>query len=74
MSSPLAKQQLIKVITNMKLKCLGEDAKWWHKIYFGLEVLLDFKKAFPSKELLPTEDTKTVESVCKILRAFYHAC
>ena len=73
MSSPLAKQQLIKVITNMKLKCLGEDAKWWHKIYFGLEVLLDFRKAFPSKELLPTEDTKTVEYVCKILWAFYHA-
>ncbi|RLN04129.1 zinc finger BED domain-containing protein RICESLEEPER 1-like [Panicum miliaceum] len=72
MSSPLAKKQLIEV-TNMKLKCLGEDAKWWHKIYFGLEVLLDFKKAFPSEELLPAEDTKTVESVCKILRAFYHA-
>ncbi|RLM61240.1 hypothetical protein C2845_PM14G04240 [Panicum miliaceum] len=60
MSLPMAKQQLIEVVTNMKLKCLGEDAKWWHKIYFGLEVLLDFKKSFPSKELLPAEDTKTV--------------
>jgi len=51
MSSSLAKQQLI-VVANMKLKCLGEDAKWWHKIYFGLEVLLDFKKAFPSKRVV----------------------
>ena len=73
MSSPLAKQQLIEVVTNMELKCLREDAKWWHKNYFWLEVLLDFKKAFPSEELLSAKDTKTVESVCNILRAFCHA-
>ncbi|CAL5010546.1 unnamed protein product [Urochloa decumbens] len=50
-----------------------ENAKWWHKIYFGLEVVLHFKKAFSSHDFLSAEDTNTVESVCKILRTFYHA-
>ncbi|XP_062191580.1 zinc finger BED domain-containing protein RICESLEEPER 2-like isoform X2 [Phragmites australis] len=73
MSSSLTRQQLLEVVTHMGLKCPQEDAKWWHKIYFRLEVFLQFKKAFPSEELLSAEDTKTVESVCKILRAFYRA-
>ncbi|CAL5003690.1 unnamed protein product [Urochloa decumbens] len=73
MSSSPGQQQLIEVMTNMTLKCPQEDAKRWHKIYFGLEVLLHFKKAFPSEELLSAKNTRTVESVCNILRAFYHA-
>ncbi|KAL6843091.1 hypothetical protein ACP4OV_026804 [Aristida adscensionis] len=73
MTSSLTRQQLLEVVTHVGLKCPLEDAKWWHKIYFRLEVLLHFKKAFPSEELLSAEDTKIVESVCKILRAFYRA-
>ncbi|KAL6659404.1 hypothetical protein ACP70R_003444 [Stipagrostis hirtigluma subsp. patula] len=72
-SSLLTQQQLKEVITNTELKCPEEDSKKWHKIYFGLEVLLHFKKSFPSEELLPAEDTKTVESVYKIFRAFHRA-
>lgn len=72
-SSSLTRQQLLEVVAHMGLKCPQEDAKWWHKIYFRLEVLLHFKKAFPSEELLTAEDNKTVESVCRILRAFYRA-
>lgn len=73
MSSSLTRQQLLEVVSHMGLKCPQEDAKWWHRIYFRLEVLLHFKKAFPSEELLSAEDNKTVESVCRILRAFYRA-
>ncbi|KAL6659402.1 hypothetical protein ACP70R_003442 [Stipagrostis hirtigluma subsp. patula] len=73
MSSSLTQQQLLEVVTHVGLKCPLEDAKWWHKIYFRLEVLLHFKKAFPSEELISAEDNKIVESVCKILRAFYRA-
>lgn len=73
MSTALTQELLIEVVTNMGLKCPQEDAKWWHKIYFGLEVVLHFKKAFSSQDFLSAEDTKTVESACKILRAFYHA-
>ncbi|WVZ94800.1 hypothetical protein U9M48_040650, partial [Paspalum notatum var. saurae] len=69
----LTRQQLLEVVTHIGLKCPQEDAKWWHKIYFRLEVLLHFKKAFPSEELLSAEDTKTIESVCRILRTFYRA-
>jgi len=57
----------------MELKFPEEDEKSWHKIYFGLEVLLHFKKTFPSEELLPAKETEIIESVCKILRAIYHA-
>ncbi|XP_015651013.1 zinc finger BED domain-containing protein RICESLEEPER 2-like isoform X1 [Oryza sativa Japonica Group] len=71
--SSLTQQQLFEAVTNMGLKCPQEDAKWWHKIYFRLEVVLHCKKAFPSEELLPAEDYKVVESICKILRAFYRA-
>ncbi|XP_022683336.1 zinc finger BED domain-containing protein RICESLEEPER 1-like [Setaria italica] len=73
MSSSLTRQQLLEVVTHIGLKCPQEDAKWWHKIYFRLEVFLHFKKAFPSEELLSAEDSKTVESVCRILRGFYRA-
>ncbi|XP_034599480.1 zinc finger BED domain-containing protein RICESLEEPER 1-like [Setaria viridis] len=73
MSSSLTRQQLLEVVTHIGLKCPQEDSKWWHKIYFRLEVFLHFKKAFPSEELLSAEDTKTVESVCRILRVFYRA-
>ncbi|RLM60460.1 hypothetical protein C2845_PM14G04250 [Panicum miliaceum] len=73
MSSSLIQQQLIEVMTSMTLKCPHEDVKRWHKIYFGLEVIVHFKKAFPSEELLSAKDTKTVDSVCNILRAFCHA-
>jgi len=73
MSSSLTRQQLLEVVAHMGLKCPQEDAKWWHKIYFRLEVFLHFKKAFPSEELLSAEDNKTMESVCRILRAFYRA-
>ena len=73
MSSSLSQQQLIEVMKSMTLKCPHEDVKPWHKIYFGLEVLVHFKKAFPSEELLSAKDTKTVESVRNILRAFSHA-
>ncbi|TKW08653.1 hypothetical protein SEVIR_6G038033v4 [Setaria viridis] len=73
MSTALTQELLIEVVTHMGLKCPQEDAKWWHKIYFGLEVVLHFKKAFSSQDFLSAEDTKTVESACKILRAFYHA-
>lgn len=71
--SSLTQQQLFEAVTNMGLKCPQEDAKWWHKIYFRLEVVLHCKKAFPSEELLSAEDYKVVESICKILRAFYRA-
>jgi hypothetical protein len=73
MSSSLIQQQLIEVLTSMTLKCPHEDVKRWRKIYLGLEVIVHFKKAFPSEELLSAKDTKTVESVCNILRAFCHA-
>ncbi|XP_062196063.1 zinc finger BED domain-containing protein RICESLEEPER 2-like [Phragmites australis] len=73
MSTPLTRQQFLEVVAHMGLKCPQEDAKWWHKIYFRLEVLLHFKKTSPSEELLSTEDNKFVEPVCKILRAFYRA-
>jgi len=73
MSSSPSQLQLMEVMTSMTLKCPHEDVKRWHKIYFGLEVLVHFKKAFPSEELLSAKDTKTVESVCNILRAFCHA-
>lgn len=73
MSTALTQELLIEVVTHMGLKCPQEDAKWWHKIYFRLEVVLHFKKAFSSQDFLSAEDTKTVESACKILRAFYHA-
>uniref|UniRef100_A0A0E0LRX9 BED-type domain-containing protein n=1 Tax=Oryza punctata TaxID=4537 RepID=A0A0E0LRX9_ORYPU len=71
--SSLTQQQLFEAVTNMGLKCPQEDAKRWHKIYFRLEVVLHCKKSFPSEELLPAEDYKVVESICKILRAFYRA-
>ncbi|CAO2168232.1 unnamed protein product [Urochloa humidicola] len=64
---------LIEVVAHMGLKYPQENAKWWHKIYFGLEVVLHFKKAFSYHNFLSAEETNTVESVCKILRAFYHA-
>jgi hypothetical protein len=73
MSSSLTRQQLLEVVAHMGLKCPQEEAKWWHIIYFRLEVLLHFKKAFPSEDLLSAEDNKTFESVCRILRAFYRA-
>ncbi|TVU43071.1 hypothetical protein EJB05_09507, partial [Eragrostis curvula] len=72
MSSSLTQQQLTE-FKDMEMKCPEDNTKWWHQIYFGLEVLLNFKKAFPSEELLSVKETKLVESVCKILRAFYHA-
>ncbi|CAO2187209.1 unnamed protein product [Urochloa humidicola] len=73
MSSSLTRQQLLEVVAHMGLKCPQEDAKWWHKIYFRLEVFLHWKKAHPSEELLSAEDAKIVESACRILRAFYRA-
>lgn len=72
-SSPLAQQQLLEVISQMGMKCPQEDAKWWHKIFFRLEVLLHFKKLFPSEEVLAPEDMNVTESICKILRTFYRA-
>ncbi|KAF0897727.1 hypothetical protein E2562_000440, partial [Oryza meyeriana var. granulata] len=72
-ASSLTQQQLFEAVTNMGLKCPQEDAKWWHKIYFRLEVVLHCKKVFLSEELLPAEDYKIVESICKILRSFYRA-
>jgi hypothetical protein len=71
MSSSVTRQQLQDVIAHIGFKCPQEDAKWWHKIYFRLEVLVHYKKAFSSEELLSAEDTKITESACKILRAFY---
>ncbi|KAL5214048.1 hypothetical protein ABZP36_003200 [Zizania latifolia] len=67
----LIQQQLLEVISQMGLKCPQEDAKWWHKLYFRLEVLLHFKKSSPFEEGVSQEDTKIAESVCKILRTFY---
>jgi hypothetical protein len=55
----------------MSLKCPREDAKWWHKLYFRLEVLLQFKKLFPAEGVLSQEDMKVARSICKILRTFY---
>ncbi|XP_044320645.1 zinc finger BED domain-containing protein RICESLEEPER 1-like [Triticum aestivum] len=72
-SSPLAQQQLLEAISQMSLKCPQEDAKWWHKFYFRLEVLLQFKKLFPAEEVLSPEDMGVIVSICKILRTFYHA-
>uniref|UniRef100_J3MQW9 BED-type domain-containing protein n=1 Tax=Oryza brachyantha TaxID=4533 RepID=J3MQW9_ORYBR len=72
-ASSLTQQQLFEVVTNTGLKCPQEDAKWWHKIFFRFEVVLHCKKVFPSEELLPEEDYKIVESICKILRSFYRA-
>jgi hypothetical protein len=71
MSSSVTRQQLQDVIAHIGFKCPQEDAKWWHKIYFRLEVLVHYKKAFSSEELLSAADTKITESSCKILRAFY---
>jgi hypothetical protein len=56
----------------MSLKCPREDAKWWHKLYFRLEVLLQFKKLFPAEGVLSQEDMIVARSICKILRTFYH--
>uniref|UniRef100_A0A0D9W9W3 BED-type domain-containing protein n=1 Tax=Leersia perrieri TaxID=77586 RepID=A0A0D9W9W3_9ORYZ len=58
----LTQQQLLEVISQLGLKCPQEDAKWWHKIYFRLEVLLHFKKSFSSEERVSSEDTKIAES------------
>jgi hypothetical protein len=70
-SSSLTRQQLLEVVTHVGLKCPHEDAKWWHKIYFRLEVLLHFKKAVPSEDLVSMEEMKIIEPICKILRVFY---
>lgn len=70
-SSPSAQQQLLEVISQMSLKCPQEDAKWWHKFYFRLEVLLQFKKSFPSENVLNPEDMSVADSICKVLRTFY---
>ncbi|KAE8807759.1 transposase-related protein b-gary [Hordeum vulgare] len=70
-SSASAQQQLLEVVSQMSLKCPQEDAKWWHKFYFRLEVILHFKKSFPSEEVLNPEDMNVAESICKILRTFY---
>ena len=43
------------------------------KFILGLKFFWISRRLFPLKELLPAEDTKTVDYVCKILRAFYHA-
>ncbi|XP_039819018.1 zinc finger BED domain-containing protein RICESLEEPER 2-like [Panicum virgatum] len=71
-SSSLNQQQLLEVISQMSLKCPKEDAKWWHKFYFRLEVLLHYKKLFPFEEVMSPEDISVAESICKILRTFYH--
>jgi len=70
-SSSLNQQQLMEVISQMSLKCPQEDAKWWHKLYFRLEVFLYFSKSFPSEEVASPEDVIVAESICKILRTFY---
>ncbi|KAL6651989.1 hypothetical protein ACP70R_010914 [Stipagrostis hirtigluma subsp. patula] len=70
-SSSLTQQQLQEIISQMSVKCPKEDAKWWHKIYFRLEVLLHFKKSFPFEEVTSPEDIRVAESVCKVLRTFY---
>ncbi|KAL6844545.1 hypothetical protein ACP4OV_026218 [Aristida adscensionis] len=70
-SSSLAQQQLLEVISHMSLNCPQEDAKWWHKFYFRLEVILHFMKSFPSEEVVSPEDIRVAESICKILRTFY---
>jgi hypothetical protein len=70
-SSSSTQQQLLEVISQMSLKCRQEDAKWWHKFYFRLEVLLHFKKLFSSEEVVSPEDICVAESICKILRTFY---
>ncbi|XP_048550821.1 zinc finger BED domain-containing protein RICESLEEPER 1-like [Triticum urartu] len=72
-SSPLPQQKLLEVISQMSFKCPREDAKWWHKFYFRLELLLQFKKLFPDEEVLSPEDMGVIESICKILRTFYRA-
>ncbi|XP_051201148.1 zinc finger BED domain-containing protein RICESLEEPER 2 isoform X1 [Lolium perenne] len=70
-SSSLTRQQLLEVVSHVGLKCPHEDSKWWHKIYFRLEVLLHYKKSFPSEELVSLDEMKIVEPICKILRVFY---
>lgn len=70
-SSPSAQQQLMEVISQMSLKCPQDDAKWWHRFYFRLEVLLQFKKSFPSENVLNPEDMSVADSICKVLRTFY---
>ncbi|CAL5025308.1 unnamed protein product [Urochloa decumbens] len=70
-SSSSNQQELVEVISQMSLKCPQEDAKWWHKILFRLEVLLHFKKSFPSEDVASPEDIRVAESICKILRTFY---
>ncbi|CAN6250241.1 unnamed protein product [Urochloa humidicola] len=70
-SSSSNQQQLVEVISQMSLKCPQEDAKWWHKLFFRLEVLLHFKKSFPSEDVASPEDIRVAESICKILRTFY---
>ncbi|CAM0911072.1 unnamed protein product [Alopecurus aequalis] len=70
-SSSLTRQQLLEVVSHVGLKCPHEDAKWWHKIYFRLEVLLHFKKAVPSEEFVSVDEMKIAEPICKILRVFY---
>ncbi|GJN01670.1 hypothetical protein PR202_ga18951 [Eleusine coracana subsp. coracana] len=54
-SSSSTQQQLLEVISQMSLKCPQEDAKWWHRFYFRLEVFLHFKKLFPSEEVVSPE-------------------
>nr|XP_020151639.2 zinc finger BED domain-containing protein RICESLEEPER 2 [Aegilops tauschii subsp. strangulata] len=70
-SSSSMQQQLLEVISQMSLKCPQEDAKWWHKLYFRLEVVLQFNKLFPAAEVLSPEDMTATWSICKILRTFY---
>ncbi|XP_073352916.1 zinc finger BED domain-containing protein RICESLEEPER 2 isoform X1 [Aegilops tauschii subsp. strangulata] len=70
-SSSLTQQQLLEVANDVGMKCPHEDAKWWHKIYFRLEVLLHFKKLLPSEEFVSVEEMKIVEPIYKILRVFY---
>ncbi|XP_037479454.1 zinc finger BED domain-containing protein RICESLEEPER 2-like [Triticum dicoccoides] len=70
-SSSSMQQQLLEVISQMSLKCPQEDAKWWHKLYFRLEVVLQFNKLFPAAEVLSPEDMTATWPICKILRTFY---
>ncbi|CAM0902538.1 unnamed protein product [Alopecurus aequalis] len=70
-SSSLTQQQLLEVISQMNLKCPREDAKWWHKLHFRLEALLQFKKLFPAEKVLSPENMIVIRSICKILRTFY---
>lgn len=70
-SSLSMQQQLLEIISQMSLKCPQEDAKWWRKLYFRLEVVLQFNKLFPAAQVLSPEDMTATWSICKILRTFY---